>query len=64
MLELTCNVSIPNTPQELEQAIEQYKSSDMRGLDLVCHWQAIRDASLNQSLADPDHDRVAGEDSY
>ncbi|MBD2002639.1 MULTISPECIES: hypothetical protein [Cyanophyceae] len=65
MPELTCTVPVPKTPQELEQAVKQYIVNDLRGDELLCQWQAIRDASLNQDFCVPsDSDLVAGEDSY
>ncbi|MFE1745850.1 hypothetical protein [Coleofasciculus sp. H7-2] len=65
MPELICTVPVPRTPQELEQAVKQYIASDIRGTELLCQWQAIRDASLDQDLYVPaDSDQVAGEDSY
>ncbi len=65
MPELNCTVPIPKTPQELEQAIEHYIKTDLTGDELVCEWQAIRDASVNQGVAaDLDNDKVPGEESY
>jgi hypothetical protein len=64
-------VSIPKTPQELEQAIQRYRTSDLSGNELFNQWQAIRTAALelktNES-SDPcgtcEAARVPGEDSY
>jgi len=64
MLEVACTVPVPQTSAELEQAIRRYQASDLDGLDLFCQWQAIRDASLNQTKPERDGDRVPGEDSY
>lgn len=64
MPEISCNVPIPTTPQELEQAIQRYKTEDLHGTDLFCQWQAIRMAAIAQTTADPIWDAVAGEDSY
>ncbi|MEB3337742.1 MAG: hypothetical protein VKJ46_09785 [Leptolyngbyaceae bacterium] len=64
MLELACAVTVPSTPQELEEAIRYYRSSDLSGLDLYCQWQAIRDAALTQKSVEPVSDKVSGEDSY
>ncbi|MBD1837529.1 hypothetical protein H6F78_17210 [Coleofasciculus sp. FACHB-64] len=65
MPELICTVPVPKTPQELEQAVEQYITSDISGTELICKWQAIRDASLDQDFCVPtDSDQVAGGDSY
>jgi hypothetical protein len=48
----------------LEQAIRYYRMNDLSENDLLCHWQAIRDASLEQRLPEPDTVEVAGDDSY
>jgi hypothetical protein len=56
-------VSIPKTPQELEQAIQRYRSSDLSGNELFNQWQAIRTAALELRTAERS-DRVPGEDSY
>lgn len=64
MSELVCNVPLPHTLQELEQAVQVYKTSDLQGDELLCQWQAIRDASLNQQFSESSSDKVAGEDSY
>ncbi len=57
-------VSIPKTAQELEQAIRRYRTADLQGVELFCQWQAIRVASLEQTGADIEGDRVPGDDSY
>lgn len=64
MQELICNVPVPKTLQELEQAIARYKASDLSGAELLCQWQAIRDAALNQKLSESEDDKVPGEQSY
>ncbi|MBD1938213.1 hypothetical protein [Microcoleus sp. FACHB-68] len=64
MSDLTNTLSIPSTLQELEQAVERYKSSDLSGSELLRLWQAIRDGSLNQFLSQADQDGVPGEESY
>lgn len=64
MSDLTYNLSIPSTLQELEQAVERYKSSDLSGSELLRLWQAIRDGSLKQFLSQADQDGVPGEESY
>jgi hypothetical protein len=64
MKELICNIRVPRNPQELEQAVQQYKNSDLTGDELLCYWQAIRDASLSQGVANADGDKVPGQDSY
>jgi hypothetical protein len=57
-------VPVPKTPQELERAIQRYRSSDLRGRELFCHWQAIRLAALAQAATDVVGDQIPGEDSY
>jgi hypothetical protein len=56
-------VSIPKTPQELEQAIQRYRTSDLSGNELFNQWQAIRTAALELKTTEI-NDRVPGEDSY
>jgi hypothetical protein len=55
--------SIPKTPQELEQAIQRYRSSDLSGTELFNQWLAIRTAALELRTTERG-DRVPGEDSY
>ncbi len=57
-------VPVPQTPQELDRAIQQYRNSNWQGQELFLHWQAIRLSSLAQSNADVIGDQVPGEDSY
>jgi hypothetical protein len=57
------SVSIPRTPQELEQAIQRYRNSDLSGHELFDQWLAIRTAALEQRSAQV-VDPVPGEDSY
>lgn len=60
-------IQIPQTPQELEQAIQRYKASDLRGSELFGQWEAIRLAALAQAThdsTDSKPDPVPGEDSY
>jgi len=71
MAELVCNVPVPKTPQEIEHALHQYRIGNLSGNELFCHWQAIRDASLNYESSVDDGLRpsseavqVPGEDSY
>jgi hypothetical protein len=64
VLETLCNVPIPQTSQELEQAVRQYKSSEVSGNELFCQWQAIRTAALMLKSGEPVGDRIPGEDSY
>jgi hypothetical protein len=59
-----CNISVPKTPQELERAIQRYRTSNLKGVDLFCQWLAIRDASLAQNGSEMEGDRVPGESSY
>lgn len=63
MTKIIYPVSIPQTPQELERAIQLYRTSDLEGNELFAQWQAIRLAALAQRPAEPS-DLVAGEDSY
>lgn len=62
--EIDCTVPVPTSPQELDQAIQRYKNSDLTGTDLFCHWQAIRAGALNQRFPEPESDRIQGEESY
>ena len=55
-------VPVPKTPQELDRAIQRYRSSNWRGRELFCHWQAIRLAALAQ--AELSDDQIPGGDSY
>lgn len=68
MLDFDCAVPVPATLQELDRAVQNYRSHDYQGQELYCYWQAIRDASLEQSQnlpePDSDRDRVGGEESY
>jgi hypothetical protein len=59
-------VPVPTNLQELDQAIQRYRSSDLSGSDLYRLWQAIRDLSLEleQVSFDLAGNRVAGEPSY
>ncbi len=56
--------SIPQTVQELDQAVETYHTSDLEGEELYAQWAAIRQAALQQSKGDTDPDPVPGIDSY
>lgn len=64
MPELTHTLSIPQTPQELDRAIQDYRNSNLSGEELFQRWQAIRAAALSQAGAEPTADSVPGEDSY
>ncbi|WP_017716133.1 hypothetical protein [Kamptonema formosum] len=50
--------------QDLDLAVERYKSSDISGAELLSLWLAIRDASLNQTFSQPKDDGVPVEESY
>lgn len=58
------DLNVPRTTQELDRAIEQYRTSDLQGEDLYLHWRVIRDASLQQGTPESTFDRIPGEDSY
>ena len=64
MLEISCTIPVPTTPQELEQTLQHYRESDIDGLELFCEWQAICEASLTQEFSELNSDGVSGEDSY
>jgi hypothetical protein len=64
MMNFNSGAAIPQTMQELERAVQDYKNSDLKGLDLYRHWQAIREAALALRLPDLQGDQVNGEDSY
>jgi hypothetical protein len=64
MPELMINVPVLKTTEELERAIKQYQASDLTVPELLCQWQAIRDASLNQDFSEPENDGVSDEESY
>jgi hypothetical protein len=63
MLDSIRSVSIPQTLQELEQAIDRYRNSEWNQ-DLFQQWQAIRIAALAQNTESQSGDRIAGDDSY
>ncbi len=57
---------VPQTSQELEQAIQRYRNSDLSDFsnsELFNQWLAIRTAALEQKAPDIE-DKVPGEDSY
>jgi len=64
MAEMTSSVPVLSTRQELEQAIQKYKASDLSGSELLRQWQAIREASLNLDFSEPANDGVPAEHSY
>ncbi|MGG6295146.1 hypothetical protein ACQ4M4_12200 [Leptolyngbya sp. AN02str] len=63
MADFECNVPVPTSSQELDQAIREYRSSELNGQELFCQWQAIRDASIQQPQRQ-EGDRVPGDESY
>jgi hypothetical protein len=69
MADQTSSVSIPptpQTPQELEQALQRYRNTDLSDFsnsELFNQWLAIRTAALEQK-APSIEDQVPGEDSY
>jgi hypothetical protein len=63
MLKLT-TVPVPQTLQELDEAVKQFQASDFSGDELIRHWQAIREASLKEFVPEREGDRVPGEESY
>ena len=64
MSEFVSQVPVPTSSQELDQAIQRYRSTDLSGSDLYRLWQAIRDLSLEQVGFELAGDRVPGEHSY
>lgn len=64
MVNAACNIEVPKTVHELEEAVHYYKTSDLQGHDLYCHWQAIRDAAIALTQPEPSSDHVPGDDSY
>lgn len=64
MLEITCALPELKTMQELDEEIQHYLESDLTGVELFCHWQAIRNASLNLDSLASEPDSVPGADSY
>ncbi|GAB4131522.1 MAG: hypothetical protein Fur0046_00590 [Cyanobacteria bacterium J069] len=71
MADFVCKIPVPQTQQELDRAVHDYLNTNLSGLDLFCHWQAIREAAIAQSISslgnpagDADTANIAGEDSY
>ncbi|MBF2083375.1 hypothetical protein [Thermoleptolyngbya sp. C42_A2020_037] len=69
MADFVCQIPVPQTQQELDQAVQTYLDANLSGLDLFCHWQAIREAAIAQSgsTSPAESDKtgaIAGEDSY
>lgn len=58
------NIPTLKTPQDLEQAIQQYRDSDWNPNVLFALWEAIRNAAIDQASPEEPADRVPGEDSY
>ncbi|KAM3091657.1 hypothetical protein ACKFKG_24910 [Phormidesmis sp. 146-35] len=71
MLKLTA-VPVPQTLQELDEAVKQFQASDFSGEELIRHWQAIREASLKEFVPEREGDPwwvsqgdcIPGEESY
>lgn len=63
MSEFVLTVAIPATVQELEQAIQRYRTSDFSGPELFQQWQAIRLGALALRSTE-NSDAVPGEESY
>jgi hypothetical protein len=57
-------VQIPQTVQELDEAVRRYHATDLKGDELYQQWQAIRDASLETLPIETDPTPVPGADSY
>ncbi len=64
MSEPTRAIPVLSTWQDVQLAVERYRTSDLSGTELLSLWQAIRDASLNQDFSQPESDGVGGEHSY
>jgi hypothetical protein len=69
MADIVCQIPVPQTQQELDRAVQTYLNTDLDGLDLFCHWQAIREAAIAQSGSPSPSESaeagaIAGEDSY
>lgn len=64
MTKLAYQVVVPQTLQELDEAVQRFQASDFSGQELFCHWQAIRQASLEMFVPEREGDRVPGEHSY
>lgn len=65
MSDLVCTVPVLKTLQDLEQAVKFYKAnSNLSSIELFCHWQAIREASLELNPTIADNVEVPGSDSY
>lgn len=60
----TIATPVIKTPQDLDHAVQHYVTSDLQGMALFSHWQAIRAASLELMTAESEGDRIPGEDSY
>lgn len=57
-------VQVPQTLQELDEAVRRYHATDFKGDELYQQWQAIREASLETLPIDTELSPVPGADSY
>lgn len=64
MHQTTIAAPVIRTAQDLDQAVQQYVASNLSGMALFNHWQAIREASLRLVEPEAEGDRIPGEDSY
>ncbi|MCU0515470.1 MAG: hypothetical protein MUC60_01145 [Oscillatoria sp. Prado101] len=64
MSQLSFTVPALTNMQDLDLAVERYKTSDLSGAELLSLWLAIRDASLSQTFSQPKDDGVTVEESY
>ncbi len=64
MADFNPTVSTPETPQELEQAIQNYRNDSTWSEHLFQLWESIRSAALALRPAEALSDAVPGEDSY
>ncbi|HEY9908356.1 MAG TPA: hypothetical protein V6D18_12215 [Thermosynechococcaceae cyanobacterium] len=64
MVEFVSTIPVPTSLQELDQAIQRYRSSELSGSELHHLWQAIRELSLEQIGYELASDRVPGDHSY
>ncbi|MBD2021016.1 hypothetical protein H6F43_12585 [Leptolyngbya sp. FACHB-36] len=53
-----------STLQALDQAIQRYRTSDLTGVELFNHWEAIREVALEYQDSESEGDGVAAEHSY
>jgi hypothetical protein len=57
-------LSLLKTVKDIDQAVQRYRASDLRGEELYQQWLDIRDASLQQGSPESEYDHILGEDSY